>query len=331
MTPDPTTQTIRDLALVAVFAGIVAALGLFPAVSAFGGAVPITAQSLGIMLAGAILGPRRGALALVRVPGLGRDSAFRCSPAVAAVSASSPVRRSAIWSASPLPPSPWARITYAVGAPTASPGASSPPGRWRGGPQRPGASSACGSGPISAWPRRPRPRWSSSRATASRPSSARLVARGVHAADPGAAPRAPERRRAARRRCLRLTSSTSSRAPIRSLSFADARPRTRSARVQHVRDRRARRERSCERPLVGGLVPHVSDLLGLDPASRVWMPGPLTRDDEPVRRAHAAWAGAASRVDRDGRHARPPDPVGAAARSSPRTARPGRAARRDRR
>lgn len=55
----------RDIAQIAVFAGIVAALGLIPAVPAFGGAVPITAQSLGVMLAGAILGPRRGALALV--------------------------------------------------------------------------------------------------------------------------------------------------------------------------------------------------------------------------------------------------------------------------
>lgn len=59
------TSSSRDLALVAVFAGIVAALGLVPAVAAFGGAVPITAQSLGVMLAGAILGPRRGALALI--------------------------------------------------------------------------------------------------------------------------------------------------------------------------------------------------------------------------------------------------------------------------
>ena len=65
MTPDPTTQTTRDIPLIAVFAGVIAALGLFPAISAFGGAVPITAQSLGIMLAGAILGPRRGALALI--------------------------------------------------------------------------------------------------------------------------------------------------------------------------------------------------------------------------------------------------------------------------
>lgn len=59
------TSPSRDLAMIAVFAGIVAALGLIPAISPFGGAVPITAQSLGVMLAGAILGPRRGALALV--------------------------------------------------------------------------------------------------------------------------------------------------------------------------------------------------------------------------------------------------------------------------
>lgn len=65
MSRSPSTSSNRDLALVAVFAGIVAVLGLVPAVSAFGGAVPITAQSLGVMLAGAILGPRRGAMALV--------------------------------------------------------------------------------------------------------------------------------------------------------------------------------------------------------------------------------------------------------------------------
>ncbi|WP_067438550.1 biotin transporter BioY [Nocardioides jensenii] len=60
-----TASSSRDLAMVAIFAGIVGALGLIPAVTAFGGAVPITAQSLGVMLAGAILGPRRGGLALV--------------------------------------------------------------------------------------------------------------------------------------------------------------------------------------------------------------------------------------------------------------------------
>lgn len=55
----------RDLALVAVFAGIVAALGLVPALYPFGSAVPITAQTLGVMLAGAVLGARRGSLALL--------------------------------------------------------------------------------------------------------------------------------------------------------------------------------------------------------------------------------------------------------------------------
>ena len=55
----------RDLALVAIFAGIVAALGIVPAFTPPGFAVPITAQSLGVMLAGSVLGARRGALSLV--------------------------------------------------------------------------------------------------------------------------------------------------------------------------------------------------------------------------------------------------------------------------
>ncbi len=57
--------TSRDLALVAVFVGIMAALGLVPALYPFGIAVPITAQSLGVMLAGAVLGARRGALSML--------------------------------------------------------------------------------------------------------------------------------------------------------------------------------------------------------------------------------------------------------------------------
>ena len=55
----------RDLALIAIFAGIVAALGVVPAFQPPGFGVPITAQSLGVMLAGAVLGARRGGLALV--------------------------------------------------------------------------------------------------------------------------------------------------------------------------------------------------------------------------------------------------------------------------
>lgn len=55
----------RDLALIAIFTGIIAALGLIPAIAPFGGSVPITAQSMGIMLAGAILGSKRGALSVL--------------------------------------------------------------------------------------------------------------------------------------------------------------------------------------------------------------------------------------------------------------------------
>lgn len=62
--PRPRTPS-RDLALIAMFTGVVAALGLVPAFTPPGFAVPITAQSLGVMLAGSILGARRGALSLV--------------------------------------------------------------------------------------------------------------------------------------------------------------------------------------------------------------------------------------------------------------------------
>ncbi len=57
-------RSSRDAALVAMFTGIVAALGLVPAFVPPGFAVPITAQSLGVMLAGCVLGARRGFLAL---------------------------------------------------------------------------------------------------------------------------------------------------------------------------------------------------------------------------------------------------------------------------
>ncbi len=54
----------RDLALIATFTGVVAALGLVPVFLPPGFSVPITAQSLGVMLAGAILGARRGFLSV---------------------------------------------------------------------------------------------------------------------------------------------------------------------------------------------------------------------------------------------------------------------------
>lgn len=56
---------VRDLAHIATFAGIVAALGLIPPAMLPLIAVPVTAQSLGVMLAGAVLGARRGFFALM--------------------------------------------------------------------------------------------------------------------------------------------------------------------------------------------------------------------------------------------------------------------------
>jgi biotin transport system substrate-specific component len=53
----------RDITRIAVFAAIIAVLGLPGAIPVFG-AVPITAQTLGVMLAGAVLGSWRGAAAV---------------------------------------------------------------------------------------------------------------------------------------------------------------------------------------------------------------------------------------------------------------------------
>ncbi|KAB1644130.1 biotin transporter BioY [Gulosibacter chungangensis] len=54
-----------DIARIAVFAAIIAVLGLPGAINV--GAVPITAQTLGVMLAGAVLGARRGAISVLVV------------------------------------------------------------------------------------------------------------------------------------------------------------------------------------------------------------------------------------------------------------------------
>lgn len=55
----------RDLALIAAFAALIAVLGLAGTLTPFGAAVPITAQTLGVMLAGSVLGARRGAYAVL--------------------------------------------------------------------------------------------------------------------------------------------------------------------------------------------------------------------------------------------------------------------------
>lgn len=61
----PARRPARDLALIAVFAGVIAALGLVPAVFVPGFPAPITLQSMGVVLAGAVLGGRRGFLAVL--------------------------------------------------------------------------------------------------------------------------------------------------------------------------------------------------------------------------------------------------------------------------
>jgi biotin transport system substrate-specific component len=58
-------SSARDVALVAVFAALIAALGVIPAFQPIPNVSPITAQTLGVMLAGSILGARRGALAVL--------------------------------------------------------------------------------------------------------------------------------------------------------------------------------------------------------------------------------------------------------------------------
>ncbi|WP_025134637.1 biotin transporter BioY [Leucobacter sp. PH1c] len=60
--PRRRTSPATDLALIATFAGLIAACALLPAIN-IGGAVPITLQTFGVMLSGAVLGARRGFLA----------------------------------------------------------------------------------------------------------------------------------------------------------------------------------------------------------------------------------------------------------------------------
>ncbi len=54
----------KNLTHIALFAALIAVLGLVPKIDLISG-VPITAQSLGVMLCGTVLGARKGALAVV--------------------------------------------------------------------------------------------------------------------------------------------------------------------------------------------------------------------------------------------------------------------------
>ncbi|WP_445374132.1 biotin transporter BioY [Photorhabdus tasmaniensis] len=58
-------MSTKDIVYIALFAALTAALGLFPPLALPVVGVPITAQSMGAMLAGAIAGAKRGGLALL--------------------------------------------------------------------------------------------------------------------------------------------------------------------------------------------------------------------------------------------------------------------------
>ena len=62
--PVARASAATDVALVATFAAFVAVCAVLPAIPT-GGAVPITLQTFGVALTGLVLGPRRGALALL--------------------------------------------------------------------------------------------------------------------------------------------------------------------------------------------------------------------------------------------------------------------------
>ena len=55
----------KDIVYVALFAALMAALSVFPPITIPVLGVPVTAQSLGVMMAGGVLGAKRGALAMV--------------------------------------------------------------------------------------------------------------------------------------------------------------------------------------------------------------------------------------------------------------------------
>lgn len=67
--PRPSTErkasTPTDLSLIAFFAALIAVCAIMPGIHVGGLAVPITLQTFGVMLAGACLGARRGALAVL--------------------------------------------------------------------------------------------------------------------------------------------------------------------------------------------------------------------------------------------------------------------------
>lgn len=67
----PARSATRDLAQIAVFAALIVVLGLPGQISIGSAGVPITLQTLGVMLAGSLLGWRKGALSVLVVMVIG--------------------------------------------------------------------------------------------------------------------------------------------------------------------------------------------------------------------------------------------------------------------
>ena len=66
MSDEPRTfLETRDVVFIALFAAILAALATFPPITLPLIGVPITAQTLGVMLAGGVIGAVRGGLSIV--------------------------------------------------------------------------------------------------------------------------------------------------------------------------------------------------------------------------------------------------------------------------
>lgn len=69
--PRTATLSATDLALIAAFAALIAAMAYIGAIPVAGAGVPITLQTLGVALAGAVLGPLRGSLSVILYLALG--------------------------------------------------------------------------------------------------------------------------------------------------------------------------------------------------------------------------------------------------------------------
>lgn len=55
----------KDMMIIAIFAALIAVLGILPAINVPGVGVPLTFQSIGYILAGCLLGSRRGGLSVL--------------------------------------------------------------------------------------------------------------------------------------------------------------------------------------------------------------------------------------------------------------------------